>query len=311
MRCNDVAIGSVCYVVAGGASIDPNSSGESVQPSKGIDGLHTRVELSLGSLGPTGRRVATTLLAEADRLGFLTATQLGRLADTTDATVVRTVQRLGYAGLADLKRSLLNELASGDVASRFAPGDHDAVPSALDRHLTDVAAAVGRLARPEIRSKIGEAASRLNEADRIVAVAAGPTGAVAEYAAAQWQRIGLDTRTATGPAGPGPDDIARSGADDTVVLMASGRPRPWARVLLDSVGERCRPTLVLTDSLPAPGANAVVIRSGRGPLDRPATHAATLATVEAITATLAELDPDRTEQALDRLTSSRRRLDGT
>ncbi|MEM8746131.1 MAG: MurR/RpiR family transcriptional regulator [Actinomycetota bacterium] len=283
---------------------------EDVEELDGIDGLQVRVEQTLDSLGPTGRRVATALLAEADRLGFLTAAQIGGLADTTDATVVRTIQRLGYRGLADLKRSLLVELTTGDVASRFAYGDDHEGHSAIDQHLADAASAVGRLQRPEIRISIENAADRLHEADRIVVVAAGPTGAVAEYAAAQWQRIGRDTRTATGPAGPGADDIARIAPSDTVVLMASGKPRRWARTLVETVTERRVSTVVLTDSLPAPGPDAVVVRSGRGPVNRPATHAATLAAVEAITARLAELDPDRTAAALDRLTASRRRLEG-
>ncbi|MEM9711197.1 MAG: hypothetical protein AAGA17_03170 [Actinomycetota bacterium] len=280
-----------------------------MQVSAGVDGLHTRIERTLGSLGPAGRRVTTAILADVDRLGFLTAAQIGRLAGTTDATVVRTVQRLGYDGLADLKRSLLAELTAGDVASRYATAAEDVTgPSALDRHLGDATDALAGLTRPEIRSALVEAAAVLDAADRIVVAAAGPTAAIAEYAVAQWRRLGVDAAAATGPAGPGPDDLAHLDERTTVVLLASGRPRGWARTLIGTIAELDLAAVVLTDSLPAPSPRSIVVRSGRGPLDRPATHVATVAAVEAMTAALAELDPERTERALTRLTAARQRL---
>ncbi|MEM9037528.1 MAG: MurR/RpiR family transcriptional regulator [Actinomycetota bacterium] len=275
----------------------------------GFDGLHARAERHLAALGPAGRRVVTTLLADTAQLGYLSAAELGRLADTTDATVVRTVQRLGYDGLTDLKRSLLTELAAGDVASRYQTGSHDPGSGAIGRHLADAVDAVARLVRPEVRAAIDDAVRVLDGSEQIVVVAAGPTSGVARYAAAQWQRIGLRTRSAVGVGGPGPDDLAQLGASDTVVLIASGRPRRWARIAIDAIVEHRLPAVVLTDSLPAPGPDAVVVRSGRGPADRPATHTATIATIEAITAGLAELDPGRTATALDRLTATRRRFD--
>ncbi len=270
--------------------------------------LQMRIERSLETLGPAGRRVAAALLTEFGRLGHLTSADLGRLADTTDATVVRTVQRLGYDGLRDLKRSIADELDGGDVVSRFRSGLDAPTTPALEAQLVVAAHAIDGLAEPSITASVLAASELLDSAAGIVVAAAGPTAAIGEYAVAQWRRIGLEARAAVGPAGPGPDDLAGIADDDVVVMIASGRPRRWATALADEIRRRRLIAVVLTDALPAPSTSAVMIRSGRGPANRPATHVATIAVIEALTARVAEAAPERTEQALARLARLRRAL---
>src|ERR671917_2824351 len=68
-----------------------------------------RIATGLGGLAPAQRRVAVFFTEHAAQLGFFSAAEIAARLGTSDATVVRTAQSLGYRGLADLKRALLDD----------------------------------------------------------------------------------------------------------------------------------------------------------------------------------------------------------
>src|SRR3979411_1059425 len=74
--------------------------------------LAERVAARLTDLSPTERRVASFLVEHAEEAAFVSAAEMAGQLGTSDATVVRTVQSLGYAGLPELKRELVNALKS-------------------------------------------------------------------------------------------------------------------------------------------------------------------------------------------------------
>jgi hypothetical protein len=59
-------------------------------------------------LGAAGRRVARFIDENRQIVLASSAAALGERIGTSDATVVRTIQALGFAGLGDLKRAILN-----------------------------------------------------------------------------------------------------------------------------------------------------------------------------------------------------------
>ena len=65
-----------------------------------------RILTGLPGLAPAQRQVARFFTEHAARLGFYSAAEIAERLGTSDATVVRTAQALGYRGLADLKRAL-------------------------------------------------------------------------------------------------------------------------------------------------------------------------------------------------------------
>src|ERR1700731_3449672 len=59
------------------------------------------------SLGASGRRVAKFIDENRQTVLASSAAALGGYIGTSDATVLRTIQSLGFAGLSDLKQAIL------------------------------------------------------------------------------------------------------------------------------------------------------------------------------------------------------------
>jgi RpiR family carbohydrate utilization transcriptional regulator len=69
-----------------------------------------RIRAHYESLSPAERRVADYVLQSPDSVLSLTARELGKMADTSEATVVRFCQSLGYKGLPELRTDLMQDL---------------------------------------------------------------------------------------------------------------------------------------------------------------------------------------------------------
>jgi len=274
--------------------------------------LARRIELNGQSLGAAGRRVVATLLDVHDRLGFFTAAELAELAATTDATVVRTAQHLGYQGLVELKRQAARDtapvaLSARHAAARAASGDH---VSAIATHLDQIHGAINRLRTPLVITALDEASCRLARANRIVVAAAGLSSTMADYAQILWQRHGLDVRTATGPDGPGADALATIRTGDAVVRIASGAARPWTTVIDDIVSTTGATSIVITDAHIPAGVDetTIVLPAGRGHPRGIASHTTTLATIEALAVGIDAARPDQSRHHIDTISALRRRL---
>ncbi len=75
-----------------------------------------------GSLGAAGQRVAEFIAQKPAAVLAGSALELAANTGTSDATVIRTIQTLGYAGLADLKRALAAALdRDANSSRRYAP----------------------------------------------------------------------------------------------------------------------------------------------------------------------------------------------
>src|SRR5271154_4541509 len=79
-------------------------------PPGGSDPFEARMARLGGSLGAAGQRVAGFIAANPAAALASSALELAANAGTSDATVIRTVQALGYGGLADLKQALVASL---------------------------------------------------------------------------------------------------------------------------------------------------------------------------------------------------------
>ena len=130
-----------------------------------------------GSLGAAGQRVAGFHRWETrDGVGRFRA-GTGANAGTSDATVIRTIQTLGYAGLADLKRALaasldLNATPADDMRRTLADLGEDAMQS-LDTIMAAHAEALETVRSEGFREQMGRPLSVLHGAERIVVSASG------------------------------------------------------------------------------------------------------------------------------------------
>jgi hypothetical protein len=150
-------------------------------------------------LGEAGRRVVRFIDENRQTVLASSAAALGSYVGTSDATVVRTIQALGFAGLGDLKRAILK---STDKVS--TPADH------MRRTLADLEKTTGQafdsvllahsdglavLNSERCRTQIAAAVGLLDVSERIAVFGIGPSAALASYVSISLARSGRPSRT--------------------------------------------------------------------------------------------------------------------
>src|SRR5581483_7162079 len=149
-------------------------------------------------LGAAGRRVAAFLEQNREIVLASSAAELGANIGTSDATVVRTVQALGYAGLGDLKRAILNSMVSGstpaDDMRRTLADLKQSTKVALDNVLQTHDDGLKILKSSACRRQIAAATHALDASQRIVVFGIGPSAGLASYVATLLNRSGRRSR---------------------------------------------------------------------------------------------------------------------
>jgi DNA-binding MurR/RpiR family transcriptional regulator len=112
-----------------------------------------RIRAAWPNLAPSERRVAEVALADPTRSAAQTVTELARSSGTSQATVVRFAQRLGYSGYPELRLALA-AAAGAEQANRpeTVPGTDI---SAKD-DIATVIAKVGHLEATAVRETVGQ-----------------------------------------------------------------------------------------------------------------------------------------------------------
>src|SRR5258706_115244 len=85
------------------------SSRRRAEPNASLD---ERIAATQPTLSPAEERVASFFAQHREEAVFLSAADIARQLDTSDATVIRAVQSLGYSGLPALKSELQEALRS-------------------------------------------------------------------------------------------------------------------------------------------------------------------------------------------------------
>jgi DNA-binding MurR/RpiR family transcriptional regulator len=270
------------------------------------DPFAQRVAAAQASLSPTARRVVRFI--DQNRIATLTrsAAELAASTGTSDATVIRTVQALGFEGLSDLRESLVASLDG-----RSTPADHmrrrlaetgestdRAIAAVLDAHRE----ALADLESAQARGQIAAAVSALHRADRIALFGIGPSAALARYVSILLQRIGRQSRTldATGLALA--DQLLDLRSGDTLLALAYSRPYREVVAVFAEARRLGLPVVLVTDSLASKLARFadVIVPARRGRAERVALHGATLVVLEAVVLGLAAANRTAAVAALER-----------
>lgn len=257
----------------------------------------------LPDLAPAQRQVARFFTEHATHLGFYSAAEIAQRLGTSDATVVRTAQALGYRGLADLKRALRDdESAEPTPDTRLsATLRHATDPAEVFEHVVDVHRTAVDLAREPLRTLFPAAVELLAAAERIVLSGTGPSAAVAEYAAVLLRRIGRPAATITATGVAAADQALDLRRGDALVLLAYTRLHTHADVLLDTARRRRVPTVLITDVLADVGAVDLILTCPRGLPAESSSHAVTVLLLDALVIALAATDRPRASAALREL----------
>jgi DNA-binding MurR/RpiR family transcriptional regulator len=258
--------------------------------------------------------VAEYLVQAGPRAAPMSAQEIADAVGTSDATVVRTARKLGYANLRELRRALAEDSDETDLAARLqatiadSPSARDVLSTAVERHLE----ALNTLLRRVPADDFDEATSLLADASHIWWCGTGPSAYLASYAAFLCRRLGTSSGALTHSGTDHADELLALRPDHAVVVLAYGRVHPHVRVLLQHATEIGARVVLITDTLGRRIALpvAVQLNAGRGAPGRFATHGPTMVLLEALVLAVAAAHPDRSDTTLAILNDLRRSLAG-
>jgi DNA-binding MurR/RpiR family transcriptional regulator len=275
------------------------------------DPYRARLDMQLATLSPTSRRVASYI--DSNRVAVLasSAIELAARTETSDATVIRTVQALGFSGLAELKQVLLASVdrpstPADDMRRTLGDVGKDtdcAIDAVIDAH----AEAMESLRSPEARAQIAAAVSILHPATRTAIFGIGPSAALAVYVATLLARGGRRTLTLNATGAMLADQMLDLGPGDALLVLAYGRAYGEVVTVFSEARHLGLPIVLVTDSLDSKLSRlaTVILPARRGRSLRVALHGATLVCLEALVLGLAAAGPD-TVTSLERLNRLRR-----
>jgi len=245
------------------------------------------------------------------------AAELARRARTSDATVIRAVQMLGFRGLPELRQALTHSLQAGGTPaeemrrtlSEVGHNAEHAISSVLDAHDEGLK----RLRSATTRAQLVEAGSVLHTAKRLFIFGIGPSAPLAQYTAFLLQRTGrrslvLD-RTGTELA----DQMLGLSAADALLMLAYGPVYRELGAVLDEAERLGIPVVLITDTIEREIVDRVRVRVrvARGRAAHVALHAVTLACLEALVLALAASCEEAAIASLERLGELRQALSGS
>jgi DNA-binding MurR/RpiR family transcriptional regulator len=278
------------------------------------DSVADRAAGRAGQLSPAESNVIDFLLSAPPEVVLWSAARLAAELGVSDATVVRTAQALGYAGLAELREALARRPAEPTLTDRLrttladAEGDEHFLGVCVD-HQVD---ALDTMRRNVSADRFDEAVEHMVAGQRVVWCGIGPSAHLAEYAALLCRRIGHPSTAITRTGSEFADELLSVSEDDVVVVLAYGRVHRHVRVLLDRAAALATQVVLVTDVLGrtlGPRVD-VVLPCGRGAPGLFASHGTTMVLIESLVLGLARRDPDAAQASLDQLNDLRADVEG-
>jgi DNA-binding MurR/RpiR family transcriptional regulator len=266
-------------------------------------------------LGAAGRRVARFIDENRQIVLASSAAALGERIGTSDATVVRTIQALGFAGLGDLKRAILNSASRAstpaDDMRRTLRDLEKSTGHALDSVLQAHREGIDVLRSEECRAQIAAGVRVLDASDRIVVFGIGPSAALATYVSVLLGRCGRCSRTLNATGSMLADQLLDLKPGDSLLILAYGRIYKEVTAVFAEAKSSGLATVLVTEAPDTPLARMadVVVAIPRGRPGQVALHGATLVGLEGMVLSLAAAKPNDALTSLDRLDHLRRAID--
>lgn len=156
----------------------------------------TRLRASLDDLSPVFKRVAQYVLDHPDQAIYHSVTELAEATHSSEGSIIRFCQDLGYSGLQEFKLTLAVELSprqrGGD--GRAVEPSHANLMGRLAHHAAAAMNDTTNLYEPETFQDV---ARRLVSARRVDVYGVGASGVVAQYYAYKLLRLGLTVQAFT------------------------------------------------------------------------------------------------------------------
>ncbi len=242
------------------------------------------------------------------------ALEIGREIGTSDATVIRAIQALGFEGLVDLKDTLESHLGETDSPSeKMAATTNellDDTNSAIDFVVADMGHAMAALSSDENRGAVALAVSLLSDARKIGVFGIGASGIIGTYASRNFVRSGFPSYSLNRTGIMLAEQLLEMETGDVLLILAQGRPHREVMTAISEAERLSIPIVAIVGkqetALAAHAAAAIVLP--RAKTEKVAMHGASLVCVEVLTLGLAARNRDKTLAALDRLVELRQQI---
>jgi DNA-binding MurR/RpiR family transcriptional regulator len=277
--------------------------------------LRARIREHSGGFSRAAQAVCRSLAEiKPEKLLYMTAAELGAETRTSNATVIRTLQSLGYSGLAELK---------GAVAGPFTTATPPAVRTRQrvestggdlqklwDKVTTESIERIELLRRGFSLERFKQAVELMIGAREVIAFGVGATSVVAERLTLKLRRAGHRASSLNSAGFRLADDLLRIEPGDVVVLFDAGRILVDVEVLLDRarvIGANC---ILVTDELEEQleDSVSVVLHAPNTPTGLSGETITTMVLADALAQAVAASDIERTVEVSHTLTTLRQQL---
>ena len=296
-------------------AVAPKAANDTAQETEPLS-FESRITQALPRLSPAEQRVARFFMTQKESLLLGSALEIANLTGTSDATVVRTARSLGFDGLAGLREAALGELTNNvpspsNRLRRTLDETGENAPATLHHVLDAHEESLRLLHEPAFEESFARTVDLLAAVPRCHVFGIGPSGAMADYANLQFNRIGLPA-TALSVSGIGlADRLIGLRQGDALLMIAYAPIYREVAVTLDRAEQLQMPVILLSDSLgPFIGNRAhAVLPVPRGRAGNLSMHGATLVVIEALVTALAARRRDAALASLEELGALRGTLD--
>lgn len=276
-----------------------------------IDRYGERLRKRRDTLSPGMLTVADYIDGHRHAVLSKSALEIGFATGTSDATVIRTLQALGFSGLVDLKDTLEAYLGQTDSPIEKMAATTDALKgnsdAAIDFVVENQRAALETLASIDNRAALATATQLLTTSTGIGVFGIGASGIIADYAARLFARSGFRSYALNNTGIALAEQMLSIEHGHALLMLLHGRPHREALAAINEAKRLDVPVILVlsqSESVLRQHASACLIIP-RAKSEHVALHAPSLVVVETIALALAAAAEERTLKTLNRLVDLR------
>ncbi len=272
-----------------------------------LAGFRHQLEVRMSDLSKSQQRIATYLLASYDEAAFLSAADLARRLEISEATVVRFAKAIGYDGFPALKR-VLQDLYRGQVTPA----------TRLQHKLTELAGSQGHVLTKIIDMEVQyltEAAHSVSLADfdravqiilqapRVFIRGGGPSAILADLLELRLRRFGIFAIAITESGRDIVEKLQLLQPQDAVVITGFHHKSTEMDAMVEHAHTVGCHSILITDTLGAAFRDKVnvVLSARRGPVSTFHSLTVPMAIVNALILAVAMARPQESLGALERM----------
>lgn len=259
-------------------------------------------------LSPRLRAVVTWINDHREALLELTAMEIAAATGTSDATVVRAIQALGFAGLRDLKQVMERWFGPSVTSSEKMLSTVNAltsdVNSSIDFVLQGHQRACEILGMAANRAAVAQAVALLAQARQVAIFGIGASGILADYTARLFSRIGLPSCVLNRTGFSLAEQLIALQRGDVLVMMGQKSPHREGLTTLREARRLGIPAILLTQAVDSRFSQEaqVVIEIPRGDNNgRVPLHGTVLVCLEMLVLSVASTTPQKTVKSMKRI----------